>query len=240
MIKVGCCGFSTRQKNYFSHFKVIEIQQTFYQPPSLRVVERWKNKAPSNFEFTLKAPQFITHPPTSPTYRKAKISPEEEKECGNFLLTSFIKKTWKNLREIASLLGTKIIIFQSPASFLPTLENKERMRIFFSSIEREDLILGWEPRGRWREEEIKEICEEFELLDVVDPFKRPPTTGKITYLRLHGKGGYRYRYTDKDLRKLLQFCQEKKSVYFMFNNVWSFEDSLRFKELLEKEGIDYV
>ena len=34
-IKVGCCEFTGGQRNYFSQFKLVEIQQTFYQLPRL-------------------------------------------------------------------------------------------------------------------------------------------------------------------------------------------------------------
>ena len=71
-IKVGCCGFSMAQQDYFQRYHLIEIQQTFYQPPQLRTAEKWRASAPRQFEFTLKAWQLITHEPSSPTYRRLK------------------------------------------------------------------------------------------------------------------------------------------------------------------------
>jgi hypothetical protein len=53
-IKVGCCGFAAAQKKYFELFKVIEIQQTFYQLPEIRTAEKWRDAAPPGFEFTMK------------------------------------------------------------------------------------------------------------------------------------------------------------------------------------------
>ena len=72
-IKVGCCGFSSSRKDYFSQFKLVEVQQTFYKMPRLETALRWRGEVPADFEFTLKAWQLITHPPTSPPYRKAGI-----------------------------------------------------------------------------------------------------------------------------------------------------------------------
>ncbi|HIC91498.1 MAG TPA: DUF72 domain-containing protein, partial [Syntrophaceae bacterium] len=73
MIKVGCCGFPKAKGIYYQQFKVVEIQQTFYQIPRVSTVQKWREEAPPDFEFTLKAWQLITHPSQSPTYRRLKI-----------------------------------------------------------------------------------------------------------------------------------------------------------------------
>lgn len=55
-IFVGCCGFPVNKKEYFKNFEVVEIQQTFYQPPEkIETIKKWREEAPSNFEYTLKA-----------------------------------------------------------------------------------------------------------------------------------------------------------------------------------------
>jgi uncharacterized protein YecE (DUF72 family) len=72
MIEIGCCGFPCSREKYFRDFKIIEIQQTFYQPPQISLVKKWRNEAPEDFEFTIKAWQLITHPVSSQTYKKLK------------------------------------------------------------------------------------------------------------------------------------------------------------------------
>jgi len=49
---------------------VVEVQQTFYQIPRIATGKRWREEAPPDFEFTMKAWQLITHEPSSPTYRR--------------------------------------------------------------------------------------------------------------------------------------------------------------------------
>jgi uncharacterized protein YecE (DUF72 family) len=53
-LKAGCCGFAEAQNMYFEQFPLVEIQQTFYQPPKPETVERWRRSAPEDFVFTLK------------------------------------------------------------------------------------------------------------------------------------------------------------------------------------------
>ena len=61
MIKVGCCGFPTSMKRYFENYSLVELNSTFYEYPKLETVAGWREKAPENFEFTVKAHQDISH-----------------------------------------------------------------------------------------------------------------------------------------------------------------------------------
>ena len=46
---------------YGSHFRTVEINNTFYRPPTAQLLETWAAQVPANFRFVLKAPQEITH-----------------------------------------------------------------------------------------------------------------------------------------------------------------------------------
>ena len=70
-IRVGCCGFPRARSEYYKAFQLVEVQQTFYHPPALKTVEKWRSDAPGDFEFTLKAWQLITHEFKSPNYRRS-------------------------------------------------------------------------------------------------------------------------------------------------------------------------
>ncbi len=242
MIKVGCCGFPTSKRSYFKKFSVIEIQQTFYKLPTENLAKRWKDEAPIHFEFTLKAWQLITHPPSSPTYRKLGFEiPENKKDkYGFFRPTDEVFEAWEEFKKIAKILGAQKIIFQTPAKFTPAEEHKRNIVEFFKKIERENFVFIWEPRGDWHPKEILEICEKLNLIDCVDPFKRLETYGDIKYYRLHGIGGYRYKYTDEELERLKKWVLGDKPAYVMFNNTAMLENSQRFKELLQKEGVEVL
>ena len=233
-IKVGCCGFPGGMEKYFQRFELVEVQKTFYNPPKLSTAEKWRKKAPKEFEFSVKAWQLITHLPGSPTYRKAGVIPKGD--YGFFKPTEEVFDAWEKTREICAALKTKLVVFQCPPSFRPTKENIANMKDFFSSIER-NLKLAWEPRGEWEDEVIKGLCEELDLIHCVDPFARSMARlGDTAYFRLHGlhKGGridYRYRYTKEDLRELLDKCNLKR-VYCLFNNFAMWENALEFKEML--------
>ncbi|MCL5074633.1 MAG: DUF72 domain-containing protein [Chloroflexi bacterium] len=231
-IKVGCCGFPKGRPQYFAEFRVVELQQTFYKPLQLETVRRWRAQAPADFEFTLKAWQLITHEPTSPTYRKAGIHPQNPDNYGHFKPTEVVREAWQRTREIAAALGASVIIFQCPARFKPSMENIENMRCFFTEIEREGRLFVWEPRGAWDDETVGELCRALDLIHGVDPFEREPLYGRIRYFRLHGGPGYRHRYSEAELLTLKDWC-EGFATYTMFNNISMYDDALRFRALLE-------
>ncbi|RLE50833.1 MAG: DUF72 domain-containing protein, partial [Candidatus Methanomethylicota archaeon] len=86
-VKVGCCGWAVRggKQAYYKEFSLIELQETFYKLPKVDTVKSWREEAPSSFEFAVKAWQAITHPTTSPTWKKAgvKIPAEKADKYGN-------------------------------------------------------------------------------------------------------------------------------------------------------------
>jgi len=231
-IKVGCCGFPKARSKYYECFKVVEVQQTFYQPPTPMTVARWRAEAPADFEFTLKAWQLITHESKSPTYRRLTLSwPQKRLDlCGSFKPTNEVRWAWERTRDVAVSLKAKIVVFQTPASFRPSAPNKETLKKFFHEADRGDLLLVWEPRGDWSVGEVYEICRELNLTHGVDPFKSDPSFGEVRYFRIHGITGYRHRFSQEDLEALQQKCRGK--CYCLFNNVSMWTDALAFQELM--------
>jgi uncharacterized protein YecE (DUF72 family) len=229
---VGCCGWTEAQAKYLATFGAIEIQTTFYQPPSNVAAERWKSIAPAGFRYCMKAWQLITHTPSSPTYRRLKsgVSDSEKDLYGSFRPTEQVALAWERTREIATIIDADVIVFQCPASFLPTRENISNLNTFFHGLDREERTLAWEPRGSdWSDGLIHDLCKHNNLVHCVDPFDRDSVHGPILYWRLHGRGGYRYRYTDHDLAELQQkLLAHAEPGFIMFNNISSREDALRF------------
>ncbi|MFW6134175.1 MAG: DUF72 domain-containing protein [Elusimicrobiota bacterium] len=233
-IKVGCCGFSMAQKKYYKEFSAVEIQKTFYQPPMEKTARRWRDDAPDNFEFSIKAWQVVTHQPSSPTYRRMTkdIDNKKKKNYGSFKLTEEVINGWERTSRIGEVLDAEVIVFQCPKSFKPAKENIDNMNRFFSEIDRKNFKLAWEPRGEWDESVIKEICSKNNLIHSVDPFKNKPLAGDIEYFRLHGIGGYKYSYTDKDFKILKDMSKNKKESYIMFNNSNRIYDAKKFKKVV--------
>ena len=243
-LKVGCCGFPAKKQDYYEKLNIIEVQQTFYQPPRVEISEKWRLSAPENFEFIVKAWQLITHESSSPTYRRMRIKMDDrsKKNCGFFKTTDEVFRAWEETEKAASALGAKVIVFQCPSSFMSSKTNKDNLRKFFGTIDRKNYKFVWEPRGNWQEAEIKEICEESDLVHCVDPFKARAVHGDIRYFHLHGIEGSRHRYRGWDLKRLRDFCEDDartvkgKAIYVLFNNMSMLNDAQRFEWIIENTG----
>lgn len=232
--KIGTCGFGVAQAEYARTFSCVEIQHTFYEPPRLTTLNRWRTEMPADFEFTLKAWQLITHDARSPTYRrlKRKLSETEKAEAGYFRATEIVNDAWRATLAAAQALKAKTILFQCPSSFKQTAENIARMEKFFCSIDRQDLDLYWEPRGEWDAGIVRSICEGLELGHVVDPFIGETVTPDKYYFRLHGRSGWRYQYELGELKELATSLVKFERGYVFFNNSKMTEDALKFCKLL--------
>ncbi len=233
-IKVGTCGwgffkpakftpkkkFSSNLQAYSSLFSLVEVNSTFYRIPKVKTAERWRKEVSREFEFTVKCSKIVTH--------------EDRFSTGRSI------EAFERIEEVAKVLKAKIILLQTPASFKPTTTNIRNLKSFLSTIDSKFLI-AWEPRGNWDDKIIKEICEEFNLIHCVDPFRHKTqyfSKKKIAYLRLHGLGKpmmYRYKFSDEELADLKKIINKLKvkTVYVLFNNVYMYEDALRFMKILE-------
>ena len=228
--KIGLCGFAKPQATVFASFPAMEVQHTFYQPPRLSTLVRWRERAPAGFEFTVKAWQVITHLCTSPTYRRIKDEVERE-QAGCFRDTAAVHAAWARTHASAQALGARIVLFQCAAHFTPTNEHIADMRRFFAAVDRCDLIFAWEPRGDWSDDVVRALCAELELVHAVDPFIRRPVHGDIAYLRLHGGKSFAHVYSDAELREVFVLTRRYETAYVLFNNKAMFADAQRFERL---------
>jgi len=244
-IHIGNCGYSYFQpadyfgedwkksfksvlQAYASKFSCVEINSSFYRIPKIQTAERWREEALEvnrNFVFTVKAFQGITH---------------VHKFSGRSL------QEFEVMKQICETLHAPILLLQSPSSFAPSKNNLEKMKDFFKKINRGELLLAWEPRGKWWEDEklVEKTCREFEIINAVDPLRNQPQYfGKgVAYFRLHGFGWptmYGYDFSKKELEKIKDICMQladkAEEFWVMFNNSACYENALEFEKLIQKE-----
>jgi uncharacterized protein YecE (DUF72 family) len=216
----------------------VEVQHTFYEPPADAVLTRWRTQVPTDFEFTIKAWQVVTHESSSPTYRRLKQPlPESERgQVGAFRTTPAVLAAWERTLECARLLRATAVLLQCPKSFRPTADNVGRLRAFMSQVTRPPGRVLWEPRGDWPTHLLTELCEELDLVHVVDPMQTETVTPAQTYYRLHGTSGSRHVHTDDELRRLRDLVAGRPRPYVMFNNLPRVGDAERFLALLAGGG----
>lgn len=242
-IKVGCCGFPISKNKYFENLNLVEIQQTFYELIDEEDLKKWRKDAPSNFEFTIKAFQGLTHTTKSFTWKRSGLKESEikklEKYVGNLKVNKVTLEFWEKMLKYAKILNSKIILLQLPSSFNDSKENIEQTKEFLKNVETKEIKIALELRG-WKLENKRKIFEEFNVIDVVDiNIDIPTKVENILYTRLHGKYEknriiYNYEYTQKELlnikNKLIKL--NAKENYVLFNNSYMFKNALEFLKIL--------
>jgi len=239
MLKIGCCGYTVAKSKYHEKLRVIELPQTFFEPPSPRILGNWRMSAPEGFEFIVRAWQLITHDPMSSTYNKLRNPVPDFKRLsyGHFRPTPEVRRAWDETEKAARALGAGIIVFQSPPNNRPTDENYANIRSFFSGLTGKPYVFVWDARG-WKPEDARPLCEELGLVYASDPFRpgevdRGPSGEGITYLRLPGRGGFKYNYSDEELRELVTRFGGGHDVYVIFDNSYMYDNALRLGKLAE-------
>ena len=203
--------YKSKLQAYSALFDCVEVNSTFYRLPRPSTVEKWRREVPPDFVFTVKMWRRITH-------EKRFVDVGED-------LEAFLR--------IARALRAPIVLIQTPRSFKQTPENEKLVLDFLSTLPA-DFSYALELRG-WKR------TERFDpWIWVVDPFASPPPEQEVQYFRLHGSPPgdrmYYYKYTNADLQRLadLVLSLDSRDIWVFFNNVWMYEDALRFKEVIAR------
>ncbi|MFH1856590.1 MAG: DUF72 domain-containing protein, partial [Candidatus Omnitrophota bacterium] len=205
---------------YCEHFKTVEINNSFYHLPSIETFKNWREEAPEDFIFSVKASRFITH------MKKLK---DPKKSLEKFLTHS------ANLKE---KLGP--ILFQLPPHWKLNLE---RLENFIKHLPR-DLKAVFEFReNSWFCKDVYDLLSEagygFCVHDMQDINCPRVITASPVYIRFHGTayvyGGKYTRTQLKDWAGFIKKCAKNSEVYVYFNNDAhgsSAENALELKKIL--------
>lgn len=178
--------------------------------------------------------------------KKDELTESQKENFGYLRPNDDVINAWESTKKIVDAVEAEVYVIQTPGSFECTEENEENMRELFSKILSEDISIAWEPRGDWKEnpEKVKEICDDLEIIHVVDLMRREPLSNHdISYIRLHGLNekqyDYDYDYSEEELHtladKLKSLSKSHDKVYCMFNNYEMYNNAGRLRNILEME-----
>jgi uncharacterized protein YecE (DUF72 family) len=159
---------------YAERFRTVEINATFYRMPTVAMADGWRDKAPDEFTYTLKAPRRITH--------EARLQNCEEP------LAYFCETA----RAVRPHLAT--LLFQLPPNFKVAVD---RLARFLSWLPR-DLRTAFEFRHEsWLSDEVYDLLRAHGAALCIADFGDKTTplvaTARHGYLRLRDEG---YQHAD--------------------------------------------
>lgn len=202
----GVTSAEERLRYYASHFRLVEVDATYYFLPSEQTVKAWRERTPRRFRFDVKAFSLLTQHPTAADALPAGAAPPGRSRVYlRHLDPSVVDDIWAQFVEVVEPLHRDhklgAVLFQFPPWFTIKRANKDYV---LECVERcRPLPVSVELRNdTWfREDTIEETLELFRRHHVplvsVDtpPGERssvPPletaTSKRLAVVRLHGRG----------------------------------------------------
>ena len=206
----GVTSAEARLRYYADQFEIVEVDSTYYAPPSVRNSELWVARTPPGFVFDLKAFGLLTHHPAVaerlPDWLRAAL-PDEARGKRNVYAGDFspadLEKVWQLHRDALEPLATAgklgAVLFQFPPWFMRTKANAEYLRELPGRLPGWTLAVEFRGGG-WMEPEAAarslRLLEEAGLAYVsVDEPQAPGTstppvaaaTAGLAVVRLHGR-----------------------------------------------------
>ena len=230
-------SFYPSKKHQFTYFSKIfntaEINSTFYNFPSRKVVESW-TRAPEDFLFTAKVPQDITHK------LRLKVSEGADQRMQEYL------QLMSPLRD-AHRLGPLLI--QLPPSF--DYEEYEVLDAFLQTLPQEWEFAVEFRHLSWMHKDTFSLLRRYQVAYcIVDEPLLPPrieVTAPFAYIRWHGHGKklwYYYLYNQEELESWVPKIQETEAktpnhIYGYFNNHWHGFAARNCVEMMELLGMPH-
>lgn len=229
------------------YFDTIEINSSFYRPPTASTTKSWAKRVEGNkrFSFTAKLPRIFTH-------ERGKATTEDEK----------LIREGMDVLARSNRLGS--LLLQFPWSFKNTGDERVYLARLLEQFREYPLVLEVRHTS-WNNEEIYEWLEErgVGICNVDQPLFaksiRPGalTTSQVGYVRLHGrnyqdwfreKAGrderYNYLYSldelDPWLVRIKQVAKQTRETYVITNNHFRGQavvNAVEIKAALEEDRV---
>ncbi|MDQ2824763.1 MAG: DUF72 domain-containing protein [Verrucomicrobiota bacterium] len=208
---------------YARYFPAVEIDSTFYGPPSEDTVRRWLEMTPAAFRFSSKLPRDITHV-------------GRLRDC-NAELNSFLHA----IEPLAPKLN--VVLIQLPPSFDPK-DGKPALRAFLKQLPRDFRFAIEFRHAGWHRPQFIGLLEKYRVCWVwadtsplnernLAPFEFLPLTADFLYLRLLGDYGTKYDSDGKHVHRYEKLLWKREAALESWalkierhlsevRNVWAF------------------
>jgi uncharacterized protein YecE (DUF72 family) len=218
---------------YSQFFNTVEINSSFYRPPSPGIVDNWVRRTPKDFLFTAKLWQKFTHPQM---YREATGEAAA-------ISRSDVDQFQRSLEPLVKHDRLRVLLAQFPPSFKNAPFSHQLLEAVFKTFGQYQLAVELRHRSWSDDDSTARLLREHNVAWVqIDEPKFPtslapevPLTSDLAYFRFHGRNAatwwqgnsetrYQYLYSPEEINGLaarVKKAGEKARLLFaFFNNHW--------------------
>lgn len=240
-IRIGCSGWQYRHwrgsfyppelsqtrwfAHYALHFDTVEINNTFYRLPEAATFEKWRERAPLHFLYSVKASRFLTH------MKKLK-EPHDP-----------LVRLFDRAKHLGPHLGP--VLYQLPPHWPVDLD---RLRNFLQDLRSvwPDRIHAIEFRDpSWYDDRVLALLDRYQVTLCLHDMKGSATDriaiGPFVYVRFHGVEQHGGAYGDYQLDAWSDWLAARAAsgvdVYAYFNNDiggHAPRDAIRLRQRLQR------
>ena len=223
---------------YAEHFDTVEVNSSFYRVPSAAAVQKWVERTPPDFEFSLKLYQKFTHPDMFAKATGADPSQLGKKDVDEFRAA---------LEPLVTAGKLGALLAQFPASFKNDPESAGYLEWLLKAFREYPVAVELRHRS-WSDDAAPTAtllsAYDAALAQIDEPKFRSsirqtlmPNVKSFYYLRLHGRNAaqwwkhdasedrYNYLYTREELQPFAEAARdaarEVKKAYLYANNHFS-------------------
>jgi uncharacterized protein YecE (DUF72 family) len=166
---------------YADCFDLVEVDSTFYRIPSTRMVQRWAERTPDEFAFSLKAPRSITHERVlvncdeeMEAFTAAVATLGEKLKCVLLQFQYFNRATFSGPRPFFERLDAFLARYADRLPLACEIRNKAWLRPEYFSLLRQHGVVPALIEHAWLPP-VEEVLAQFDVLN-----------GSFSYVRLIG------------------------------------------------------
>ena len=223
----GVSSAAERLGFYAEHFRLVEVDSTYYFPPSEDNSRRWVERTPDDFTFNIKAFSLLTgHPTKSEALYKDLPKPDKKNIYPDDLDKKIIDEVWERflsaLEPLSSAGKLGVLLFQFPPWFV--ISRKNKTFILDCAKRAAPLHIAVELRhNSWmrddNQEETLEFLEGHDLpyvcVDMPQGFRNslPPitaATSDVAMVRFHGHNDAEWE--SKSVQRRFKYLYDKKEL----------------------------
>lgn len=210
---------------YADHFDTVEINNSFYRLPKPETFDTWRDQAPPDFRYAIKANRFLTQA-------------KKLKDCEEPL-----ERMMSPFRHLGETLGP--VLYQLPPRFRI---NVDRLESFLALVPKDVLNIFEFRDNSWYDDAVFALLDRYGASfcahDMPELASPRLAVGPAAYVRFHGGAGkYWGRYDEAVLLGWTDWIAEQahagRTVWAYFNNdidVAATEDALTLKAMLSQIG----
>ena len=168
-------------RTYSQVFNFTEVNYTFYEYPEVRNVKVWREAVPTNFVFSVRCHQDLTH----------RIGLRSTDEAHNVI---------NQMLRYCEILNAPFLVLETPVGYVMNKQEVKNAADLFSSSNFGGVRIVWEIRAPLTSA-VSNFMRDFGIVHCVDLSRAEPYFDTdIVYSRLFGKGLHNiYQFTDEEL-----------------------------------------